>query len=54
MKHQIPNDIPEHGQIIPASHLKSQKYIEEINEWTKNQEIIISENKTKAMIINLR
>ena len=52
MKQQVPNDIPEHGQIIPASHLKSQRYIAEINQWTKNQEMIISENKTKSMIIN--
>ena len=32
--------------------LKSQKYIEEISTWTKNQQMLISEKKTKAMIIN--
>ena len=52
MKHQIPSDIPEHVQVIPASHLKSQTYIEEINTRTKKQEMIISESKTKSMIIN--
>ena len=54
MKQQIPNDIPEHGQIIPAAHLRSQKYIEDIAQWTIKQEMIISETKTKSMIINLQ
>ena len=52
MKQQIPNDIPIHGQVIPNFNLKSQKYIEEINSWTQNQQMIISEKKTKSMIIN--
>ena len=44
-KQQVPNDIPTHGQIIPSSHLKSQIYIDKINQWTKNQETIISGEK---------
>ena len=52
MKQQIPNDIPIHGQVIPSCNLRSQKYIEEINRWTQNQEMLISEKKTKSMIIN--
>ena len=52
MKQQIPNDISGHGQIVPAIHLKSQKYIEEINKWTEKQEMVISESKTKSMVIN--
>ena len=51
-KQEVPNDIPVHGQIIPASNLKSQGYVQNINEWTKKQEMIISKNKTKAMIVN--
>ena len=51
-KQQVPNDIPFHGKIIPASHLKSQAYVQNVNQWTKNQEMIISKNKTKAMIVN--
>ena len=45
MKQQIPNDIPIHGQVIPSCNLRSQKYIEEINRWTLNQEMLISEEK---------
>jgi hypothetical protein len=52
MKQQIPNDIPIHGQVIPSCNLRSQKYIEEINRWTLNQEMLISEKKTKSMIVN--
>jgi hypothetical protein len=51
-RQQITNNIPTHGQIIPSSNLKSQTYIEEINRWTNNQQMIISEKKTKAMVIN--
>ena len=43
MKQQIPNDSPIYGQVIPNFNLRSQKYIEEINRWTQNQQMIISE-----------
>ena len=52
MKHQVPSDIPIHGQYIPASNLESQNYLNAINEWTDKQKMIISEKKTKAMIFN--
>ena len=51
-RRQVPNDVPTHGQIIPNSHLLSQKYIDEIQKWTEAQEMIISEKKTKSMIVN--
>ena len=51
-KNSVPSDIPTHNQIIPADQLKSQKYINDINEWTKNQKMILNKNKTKVMIFN--
>ena len=51
-KQQVSNDIPTHGQIISNTSLKSQKYIEVINTSTTNQQMLILEKKTKAMIIN--
>ena len=51
-RQQVRNDIPTHGQIIPSSHLMSQEYINKIQKWTEDQEMIISEKKTKSMIIN--
>ena len=52
MKSQVASDIPAHGQFIDADKLKSQKYLEQINEWTESHKMVISEKKTKAMIFN--
>ena len=35
LRAHVPSNIATHNQIIPAVNLKSQKQIEEINEWTK-------------------
>ena len=51
-KSQVASDIPLHGQFINKSDLKSQQYLNEIDEWTSNQKMIINEKKTKTMIIN--
>ena len=52
MKNQVPSDIPEHGQFIEGDNLKSQEYLQKINEWTENHKMQISEKKAKAMIFN--
>ena len=52
IKNQVPWDIPTHGQFIKSSKLKSQTYLNEINEWTSKQKMIISEKKTKMMLFN--
>ena len=52
MKNHIPSDVPVHGQFVDATNTKSQKYLDKINLWTENQKIIISQKKTKAMIVN--
>ena len=43
MKDNVPSDIPVHGQYIDSRKLKSKEYLNNINEWTKNQKMIISE-----------
>ena len=48
----VPSDIPAHNQFIPAEHLKSQEYINEIKRWTENQKMILNQKKTKVMIFN--
>ena len=50
LKSQVPSDIPVHGQFIPPESLKSQQWLNEINDWTRNQKMKINENKTKTMI----
>ena len=52
LKQQVPRDIPEHNQYIPAENLKSQKWLDQINVWTKNQKMVINEKKTKSLIFN--
>ena len=52
IKQQVPTDIPIHNQYIPAQHLESQKWLDEINKWTKNQKMLINGKKTKTVIFN--
>ena len=52
IKHQIPTDVPSHNQFIPAQNLESQKWLDQINEWTQNQKMLINSKKTKTMIFN--
>ena len=52
IRQQVPNDLPTHGQILDNSKLKSQQYLDNINLWSDNQEMIVSEKKTKTMIVN--
>ena len=49
---QVPTDIPDHNQYIPPQNLKSQEWLNIINEWTVNQKMLVNEKKTKAMIFN--
>ena len=51
-KNQVPSDVPIHGQFVDNKNLKSQKYLNEIAEWTDKQMMTISQKKTKAMIFN--
>ena len=48
----VPSEIPIHNQIIPSQHLKMQKYLKEIQNWTENQKMLLNKRKTKAMIFN--
>ena len=52
-KHEVASDIPTHGQIINNTNLKSQKYLDDINQWTEEHKMVINQKKTKAMIFNV-
>ena len=52
IRQQVPADIPTHNQFIPAQNLQSQDWLDQINEWTEAQKMIINEKKTKTMIFN--
>ena len=48
----VPSDLPSHNQVIPAENLKSQEYLQKIQEWTIKKKMILNQKKTKAMIFN--
>ena len=52
LKQQVPVDIPTHNQFIPPDNLKSQAWLNEINDWTINQKMMINEKKSKTLIFN--
>ena len=52
IKQQVPTDIPLHGQYIPPENLESQKWLDNIDDWTKNQKMLINGKKTKTMVFN--
>ena len=48
----VPSDVPSHNQVVSAENLLSQKHLEDINTWTKNQKMKLNEKKTKNLIFN--
>ena len=52
IKQSVPNDLPVQGQFVNSSQLNSQEYLDKINLWSENQQMVISEKKTKAMVVN--
>jgi hypothetical protein len=51
-KLQVPSHIPSHNQFIPAQYLKSQQYLETINQWSEENKMHLNVEKSKAMIFN--
>ena len=41
-----------HNQYIPKINLNSQKFIEDINAWTKTNKMVLNQKKTKIMLFN--
>ena len=52
LKQQVPTDVPTHNQYIPPGNLKSQEWLDLINDWTIKQKMVINEKKSKVMIFN--
>ena len=47
MKNHIPSDIPDHGQFIESTHLKSQDYLQKINSWSEKHKTWFLKKKPK-------
>ena len=50
-KYQVPNDILQNSLFIPGENLKSQEYLDKIQEWTVANKLL-NEEKTKSMVFN--
>ena len=53
MQNQVPSDIPTHGQYVEGRKLKSQKYLDQINTWTKDHKMVISAKKTNLTLLRI-
>ena len=52
IKNQVPNDIHTSNLFIPSENLKSQEYLNKIQDWTCKQKMVLNEDKTKTMLFN--
>ena len=52
IKSQVPSNIPVHNQFIPCENLKTQKYLEDINNWTEENKMMINQKKTLNIQFN--
>ena len=52
VKETIPSDLPEHNQLVNNNSLKSQMYLDKINQWTEGNLMELNEKKTKSIIFN--
>ena len=51
-KVQVPSDIATNDNFIPTERLKTQSYLDQISDWTKNQKMKLNCDKTMYMILN--
>ncbi len=49
---QVPSNIATHCQFIPNEHLKTQKYLEDIDRWTEENKMRLNEKKTQNIVFN--
>ena len=51
-KMNVPNNINHDNQFIPAEHLKSQEYVNQISDWTDAKKMELNPKKTKNILFN--
>ena len=52
VKDTVPSHIAEHNQFINSNNLRSQQYLNRINEWTEKNLMELNAKKTKSMVFN--
>ena len=51
-KNNVSSNLPYHNQIIPRDNLKSQQYLDSIQKWTEEKQMVLNEKKTKNIVFN--
>ena len=51
-KQHVASDIGNHGNFLPAGNIRSQNHLDKIENWTKQNQMILNTRKTKYMVIN--
>ena len=49
---RVPSNVPESNLFIPAENLKTQKYLEDVDQWAKAKQMKLNPKKTKNIIFN--
>ena len=49
-RQQVPNDLPTHGQFVESNLLLSQQYLDKINQWTEQQQMILSGKQKQKLL----
>ena len=52
VKNHVPSNVPIHNQIIFSQNLKTQEYLNSIQNWTDDRMMVLNEKKTKNIIFN--
>ena len=52
VKNQVPSDIPNNNQYSSPKNIKSQQYLDTMNQWIIQQKMKINQKKTKTMKFN--
>jgi hypothetical protein len=52
VKQHVPSDVPVSNLFLQKEHLKTQENLTVINNWTKDNKMILNQKKTKTMIFN--
>ena len=48
----VPSDIGVQNKFLPATSFESQRYLDNLSEWTKNQQMKLNPDKSKYLIVN--
>ena len=48
----VASDVASHGKFLPIQNVQSQNYLENISQWTKQDQMSLNKQKSKFMLFN--